>query len=188
MKLATRRWVFGLLWGLTSTAGLWIGSFFAFILVMGSASQWLILFAGVGFGLGAGQSFALLVCTRFNRASLWWLPLTVIGSVVGALLGFPLEEVSTVGVLAGLSLGISQWLLLGKWVGMRSLLWILVNAVTGSIAISLIDRGLRASGSGTVAFVLAWAIAILPSTFLIAWLMPIQTKPSSNEFDSLQKP
>ncbi|MEL6321170.1 MAG: hypothetical protein AAFQ57_11050 [Cyanobacteria bacterium J06626_14] len=182
MQLLARRWVFGVVWGVASAIGLLAGGLMAASLVMRSSSQWIVPFAVVGAGLGAGQSVALFLCAGFKPVSLGWLPLTMLGTTIGALLGFPIEAASTIGLLVGLSLGVSQWLLLGKWGGFRSLLWIPVNAIAVSSALSFVEMGLRAPGNGMGSLVIAWAIAILPPTVVITWLMPSQHARSNDTF------
>ena len=172
MKRHIHRRLVWMLWVVTSSIGLAAGLSTSLFFFANTASSWILVFASIGAGVGMGQFLTLYVATRRNPSSFVWFLLTVLGFTVGGLLGYPLEDTALIGALIGLSVGIAQWLILGKWAGVRSLVWIIVNALAGSLALAIADAIMRSLSSFEFSIGIAAAIAILPTATVIIWILP----------------
>lgn len=168
------RHIVWLIWVIASAMGLAAGLFLSLFIFTNTLSAWVLVFASIGTGVGMGQSLTLYVATQRNPSCFIWLALTIVGFIVGGLLGYPLENTGLMGVLIGLSVGIAQWLLLGKWARLRSLVWIIINPLAGGIALGLADAAMRSRSSFEFSIAIAVAIAILPPATAILWIVPAQ--------------
>ena len=168
------RHIVWLIWVIASAIGLAAGLFLSLFIFTNTLSAWMLVFASIGAGVGMGQSLALYVATQRNPSCFIWLVLTILGFIVGGLLGYPLENTGLMGALLGLSVGIAQWLILGKWARLRSLVWIIVNPLAGGLALAIADAVMRSFSSSEFAIAIAAAIAILPPATVILWILPAQ--------------
>ena len=127
--------------------------------VVGGLGEWLLLRRWVP---SAGQ---WIVVTAVGRAVGWSLALTVgwlwseliVGSTGSGTAGILGLDVG--GLVGGSVVGLSQWIVLRRWVA-RSSLWIAASAVGGAAGIGLSQYVVQAAAGGVVAGGLAWVSAV----------------------------
>lgn len=127
--------------------------------LVGGLGEWLLLRRWVA---RAGR---WIVVTAVGRAVGWSLALTVgwlwselvvsaTGSGAAGILGLDVG-----GLVGGSAVGLSQWIVLRRWVA-RSSLWIAASAVGGAAGIGLSQYVAQAAAGGVIAGGLAWVSAV----------------------------
>ena len=105
-----------------------------------------------GHGRRAGRRLVLGADRRLAVERAWSLAAT--GSGAAGILGLDVG-----GLVGGSAVGLSQWIVLRRWVA-RSSLWIAASAVGGAAGIGLSQYVAQAAAGGVVAGGLAWVGAV----------------------------